>query len=172
MGVTVRQKATLFIIFLFAIVTAAHAGQYEVTWVYDGDAIKAQGPEGEIRVRLMGIDAPETSKKKGQASQPYALAAKKHLMDLIYGKTVEIKGYGLDQYDRLLGVVYLDGKNINLEMVRAGLAEVYRGKMRKDFDVVPYTQAEQVARISQQGIWSVGNIHISPRAWRKGKQGR
>ncbi len=91
MGVTVRQKATLFIIFLFAIVTAAHAGQYEVTWVYDGDTITAQGPEGEIRVRLMGIDAPETSKKKGQASQPYAQAAKKHLMDLIYGKTVEIE---------------------------------------------------------------------------------
>jgi endonuclease YncB( thermonuclease family) len=79
MGVTVRQKVGFLFIFLFAIVTTAHAGQYEVTWVYDGDTIKAQGPEGEIRVRLMGIDAPETSKKKGQASQPYAQAAKKHL---------------------------------------------------------------------------------------------
>ncbi|MES0350248.1 MAG: hypothetical protein ABUK19_05975 [Desulfobacteria bacterium] len=76
MGVTVRQKVVFLFIFLFAIVTTAHAGQYEVTWVYDGDTIKAQGPEGEIRVRLMGIDAPETSKKKGREKRGRSLQIK------------------------------------------------------------------------------------------------
>ena len=168
MGATLRRNVIFLVILLLAIVTTAHAGQYKVTRVYDGDTVKAEGHDIEIKISLMAIDAPETSKKKGEAGQPYAQVAKKHLTKLILGKTVEVKGYGLDQYNRVLGEIFLDGKNINLEIVRAGLAEVYRGKMRKDFDVVPYTQAEQIARMSQQGIWSVGNIHISPRAWKRG----
>jgi endonuclease YncB( thermonuclease family) len=43
-------------------------------------------------------------------------------------KTVEIKGYGLDRYNRIFGVVYYYGMDINLELIKAGLAEVYRGK--------------------------------------------
>lgn len=74
----------------------------------------------------MGIDAPETSKKKGEAGQPYGRAARKHLTNLTYGEMVAIKGYGIDRYNRLLGVVYLHGKNINFEMVKAGLAEVWQ----------------------------------------------
>ena len=49
--------------------------------------------------------------------------AKKYLTGLILNKVVDIKEYGLDPYNRILGVIYMDGKNINLEMVRAGLAE-------------------------------------------------
>lgn len=170
MGVTVRQKGIFLVVSLLAFVTTAQAGQFRVTKVYDGDTIRAQGHDIEIKVRLMGIDAPETSKKKGEAGQPYGQAAKKHLTKLVYGKMVDIKSYGIGYYGRLLGVIHLDGKNINLEMVRAGLAEVYKGKMRKDFDPFPYLEAEEVARTIHRGIWSPGNIYVSPRIWRKRKQ--
>jgi len=94
--------------------------------VSDGDTVKAEGHDIEIRIRLAGIDTPETAKGKRKPGQPYSQRAKKYLAELVLNKTVDIKGYGLGPYNRVLGVIYLDGKNINLEMVKAGLAEVYR----------------------------------------------
>ncbi|MHC4184065.1 MAG: thermonuclease family protein [Planctomycetota bacterium] len=47
---------------------------------------------------------------------------------------------------RVLGVVYIDGKNVNLEMVKEGLAEVYKGKPAPGFDTQPYWDAEKEAR--------------------------
>jgi len=164
-----KTKAIVFVIFLLVLVTAAQAGQYKVTRVYDGDTIKAQGHDIEIEVRLIGIDAPEMSKKKGVPGQPYGEIAKKHLTGLIHTKVVDIISYGFDQHNRLLGVVYFEGRNINLEMVKAGLAEVCRHKIR-EFDLMPYLQSEQVARTTQRGMWSISNIYISPRVWRKGKE--
>ena len=119
-------KIIIFLIALFLIFpTFSLAGQYKVIRVVDGDTVKAEGYDIEIKVRLLGIDAPETSKSKRDPGQSYSQQAKKHLAGLILNKVVEIKGYGLGPYNRILGVIYLNDKNINLEMVRAGLAEVY-----------------------------------------------
>ena len=82
-------------------------------------------------------------------------------------KDVEIKNYGTDRYNRTLGVVYVDGKNVNLEMVKAGLAEVYRGKPASGFDSGPYWDAEKKAQEAAIGMWSLGGKYVSPRDWRK-----
>ena len=120
-------KTILFaILFLLSICATSFAGQFKVTRVYDGDTIKAKGHDIEIKVRLVGIDAPETSKKKRQPGQPFGQKSKKYLAALVLNKTVDIKGYGLGRYGHILGVIYLNGKNINLEMVKSGLAKVYR----------------------------------------------
>ena len=169
MSVTVRQKVIFLIVFLLASVNTAQAGEFKVAKIYDGDSFAAIGHDIEIKVTLMAIDAPEMG-KKGERGQPYSEEAKKHLRGLVYGKVVDVKGYGVDRYNRVLGVVYVDGKNINLEMVKAGLAEVYRGKTRKDFELLPYTTAELQARTMQKGMWSMGTVHVSPRVWRKGKR--
>ena len=76
----------------------------------------------------------------------------------------------MDRYGRVLGVIYLDGKDINLEMVRAGFAEVYRGKTRPDFNLMPYHAAEREARNLQKGMWSAGTIYVSPKVWREKKR--
>jgi micrococcal nuclease len=89
--------------------TLSLAGEFKVTRVYDGDTIKAEGHDIEIKVRLVGIDAPETSRKKREPGQPYSEQAKKHLAGLVLNKLVDIKGYGLDGYSRILGVIHLDG---------------------------------------------------------------
>ncbi len=160
---------SVLVTILVVFITTAQAGEFKVVKIYDGDSFAAIGHDIEIKVRLMTIDAPETG-KRGEPGQPYSEEAKKHLTGLVYGKVVDVKGHGVDRYNRVLGVVYVDGKNVNLEMVKAGLAEVYRGKIRKDFELLPYTAAEQQARIMQKGMWSMGTIHVSPRAWRKGKR--
>jgi micrococcal nuclease len=64
-------------------------------------------------------------------------------------------------------VIYLYPKNINLEMVKAGLAEVYRGKPPKGFDPAPYRNAEKVAKEAKMGMWSLGDNYISPKEWRR-----
>lgn len=71
------------IAFLLLLTTLSLAVQFKVTRVYDGDTIKAEGYDIVIKVRLVGIDAPETSKKKGKPGQPYSQQAKKHLAGLI-----------------------------------------------------------------------------------------
>jgi len=68
---------------------------------------------------------------------------------------------------RTLGVVYLDGKNVNLEMVEAGLAEAYGGKPAHGFDNDPFQKAEDEPRNIGKGMWSLGDKYISPREWCK-----
>ena len=138
---------SIAIAFLFIFPTFSFASQFKVTHVYDGDTLIAEGHDIEIKVRLAGIDAPETP-----MGEPYAAKAKKHLAGMIWDKTVEILGHGLGPSNRVLGIIYLNGKDINLEMGRAGLAIAYRGRLPKGFDFTPYIEAE--AREAKRGMWS------------------
>jgi len=78
------------------------------------------------------------------------------LAELVLNKTVDIREYGPGSNNRILGVIYLKGRNINLEMVKAGLAEVYRGLAPHKFPLVPYWQMEREARDDGRGMWSLG----------------
>ncbi|MDP6179085.1 MAG: thermonuclease family protein [Desulfatiglandales bacterium] len=165
------EKSLKIIPFLIAFILIlpanSFAGQFKVTKVYDGDGIKAKGHDITIKVRLAGIDAPETPKKKGQAGQPFSQKAKRYLAGLVLNKVVDIKGYGLGRYNRILGVLHLNGKNINLEMVKQGLVEVYRGKHPRGFNPAPYRNAEREAQKAKRGAWIQGDKYISPKEWRK-----
>ena len=110
---------------------------------------------------------PEKSRDKHQSGQPFSQSSTKYLASLVLNNHVDIVLYGNDRYGRTLGVVYVDGKDVNLEMVRAGLAEVYRGKPAKGFDNEPYQKAEDAARRAGVGMWSLGDKYISPREWRR-----
>ena len=85
------------------------------------------------------------------------------LVPLGFNKTVEIKSYGQGYYGRILGVVFVDGMNVNLEMVKQGLAEVYRGPPAKGLDLESYRKAENKARESKLNMWSLGDKYISPK---------
>lgn len=161
------NKIFISLTFVLVFSNLSIAAQFKVIRVYDGNTIKVARSGYAIKVRLIAIDAPETSKRKYQPGQPYSQEAKKYLEGLVLNMTVSITGYDLDVYNRLLGVIYLNGTNINLEMIRAGLAEVYRGKTPKGFDLNPYWQAEKEAKGAMRGMWSLGDEYISPREWRK-----
>ena len=139
------------------------AGQYKVTKVFDGNTVKVSGEGKTLRVRLVGIDAPEQG-------QPYSTQSRKHLADLVLDRTVFIRDFGKDPYKRWLGEVFLADTNVNIEMLRAGLVEVYRGAIPEKLDIIPYIEAEQEARNAEAGIWILGTRYISPGIWRRARK--
>jgi endonuclease YncB( thermonuclease family) len=155
------------IIYLLFLPTSLLADQFKVTEVYDGDTIKVKGYGTEISLRLAGIDAPEICKNKIGFGQQYSKEAKEYLSCLVLNKAIKIKGHGYLNIDLMLGTVFLDGQNINLEMVQAGLAEVYRGEPPKDFNLDPFFKAEMQARAAKKGIWTQGDGYVSPGTWRR-----
>jgi len=70
-------------------------------------------------------------------------------------------------YNRVLAEIFVGDTNVNLEMVRSGLAEVYRGKRPDTFDAAPYFQAEKRAKQLRKGMWIQGAAYTSPWQWRK-----
>ena len=165
------KKFVKTVVFLVCLVsTAAVAGDFRVVRVYDGDSLKVAGHDVVFKVRLAGIDAPETPARKGSVGQPFSRAAKKRLAELVLQRVVDVKGYGLGPYNRIIAVVSVDGRNVNLEMVRSGLAEVYPGAPPRGLDMAPYKASEAAAQKAGLGVWSLGDKRISPRDWRRGKK--
>jgi endonuclease YncB( thermonuclease family) len=167
MRVINRFSGIIVVVFLLAVSVNSLAGQFKVTRVTDGDTIKISGNGSTVTVRLVGIDAPEASKKKNQPGQPFSRKSTNYLANLVLNKSVEVKSYGTDRYGRTLGVVFVGDKNVNLEMVKAGLAEVYRGRPPKGLDLEPYWNAETEAKKAGRGMWSLGDKYISPKEWRR-----
>jgi endonuclease YncB( thermonuclease family) len=165
------RKSLKSILCLLAIFTAlplcCSANQLRVARVTDGDTIKVVVDHMKTVVRLVGIDAPELGRKKNEPGQPFSRKATKYLAKLVLNKTITLEEYGTDRYGRTLAVVFVDGKNANLEMVKAGLAEVYRGKHARYFNPKIYQEAEDEARKADRGMWVRGDKYISPREWRR-----
>lgn len=89
-----------------------------VVRVIDGDTVVVLTEAAtELRIRLAGIDAPE----KGQ---PFGQRARQFLSCLVAGRVVEISGASRDRYGRVLGTLWADGRDINAELVCAGMAWV------------------------------------------------
>ena len=108
-----------------------------------------------------------SSSAKDGGANSQRLDKELHPTELVLNKKVDIQGFGHDRYGRVLGLVFVDEKNVNLEMVRAGFAEVYRGEHAKGFDPRPYLEAEKEARKAKKGMWVQGEKYVSPRDWRR-----
>jgi micrococcal nuclease len=63
--------------------------------------------------------------------------------------------------------MFVGDKNMNLEMVKAGLAEVYRGRPAGGLDLGPYWDAEAEAKKASTGMWALRDKYISPKEWRR-----
>ena len=143
-----------------------------VTKVSDGDTIHITTPEQtKLKVRLYGIDAPETSKinrKTGhvhQPGQPYGKESWKALKEKIMGKKVKLEILDIDKYRRMVGMVWLDDRNINLEMVREGYAEAFIEYLKPPYRE-QFLKAEREAKSARRGIWSLPDYE-RPRDFRK-----
>ena len=131
----------------------------KVVGIYDGDTITIIDDldQGKFKIRLYGIDAPEKKQDFGQK-------AKQHLSSLIFNKVVKIKFTEIDRYGRIVGKIFLNDIEINIEMLKAGLAWHYS---RYD-QTSTYINAEKQARTEKRGIWSIKNS-IPPWEYRKHK---
>ena len=102
-------------------------GVYRVQRVVDGDTIVLF--DGQ-RVRLQGIDTPETV-KKNTLVEPWGPEAtdytRRFIEDADYQVEIAVEGEGRDQYDRYLAFILHDGRMLNEELVRQGLAKAKLG---------------------------------------------
>lgn len=114
--------------------------------VVDGDTIQI----GSIRIRLEGIDAPEFSQTCGRrwlGQWACGTAATAALEGLVRGKQTSCNPTGTDKYGRTLAICFVDGHDVNAEMVRTGYAWAFVKYTSR------YVKEEAEARAIKAGIW-------------------
>lgn len=131
-----------------------------VVAVHDGDTISVRTRDETIRVRLYGIDCPEYR-------QPFSARARQFTSKMVFKRDVTVRSEGTDQYDRLLGRVFVDGVELNEALVRNGLAWHY--EIRASDRAL--AEAERYARAARIGIWSQPNP-VPPWRWRRPRPAR
>lgn len=142
-----------------------------VHYCSDGDTCRVKVAGGTIwmNVRLFGIDAPETSKKRNQKKgQPLGDEAKDFLNSLVQNKDVTLVQADLDPYNRPVVEIFVAGKSVNLTMIEKGYAEVYRGKTKR-IDRKKFEDAETKAKQDKVGVWGQSNYQ-SPTDFRKSQK--
>ena len=133
-----------------------------VVGVSDGDTITVLTVDKtSYKIRLVGIDAPESRQAFGQAS-------KQHLSALVYKKPVTVLWDKKDRYGRTLGKVMVDGTDVCLEQIKAGVAWHYKryASEQPAQDRADYVAAEDRAKGERIGLWSDARP-TAPWDWRK-----
>jgi endonuclease YncB( thermonuclease family) len=125
----------------------------KVVDVHDGDTVTVMDANGKkFHIRLQGIDAPELKQSYGAASQA-------NLSRMVLDRQVTIVWTKMDKYKRTVGTIMLDGRDINIEQVKAGLAWHFKkyADEQEPKDRVTYARAEEEARAVKLGLWQEAN---------------
>jgi len=87
---------------------------------------------------------------------------------MVFGKDVTVVYQKTDQYGRLVGKILLDGKDVNLEQLKAGMAWHYKEYQREQTpeDREVYAKAEDEARTARRGLWQ-DQEPVEPSEFRK-----
>ena len=161
------KKLCLILASIFFIFNASFANQIlGSAKVVDGDTIKINGKI----IRLFGIDAPEKKQicKKNWLSINFftftknyycGKVATKKLKKFISNKKAKCIGSQKDKYNRLIAICYVRNKDINMWLVRNGLAVSYKKYSSK------YLHQEKMAQKEKIGLWQ-GEFDM-PWEWRK-----
>lgn len=139
-----------------------------VVGVSDGDTLKvlretARRKE-EVRVRLWGVDAPETK-------QAFGTKSKQFTSDLVFGKSVTVLVADTDRYGRTVAWVTVgsggEAKALNLELLKAGMGWWYESYAKKAYEL---RDAMEAAKRAKVGLWSEPNP-VAPWEFRKSARG-
>ena len=105
---------------LWRLIAWADVLEGRVVGVADGDTLTLlDSNRQQHRIRLAGIDAPEKA-------QPFGQRSKQRLSDLAFEKEAKANSYKVDRYDRDVCTVFVNGKDIGLAQLDAGLAWWFR----------------------------------------------
>ena len=155
----------LLTIFICTLTMTSSYGQTQIVEgrarVIDGDTIKIE----KSRIRLHGIDAPESKQRCKDRELSYWLcgqAAIKALRKKINNRVVECFSDKKDRYKRHIAICSVNGMNLNQWLVLNGWAIAYR-KYSRD-----YVEAETAAKSIETGIWA--GEFVLPWEWRRGKR--
>lgn len=149
-----------FILFYLLFILSGYLFSNELTGkvihISDGDTVHILTHEKEkYKIRLNDIDAPENKQDFGNKS-------KENLKKYIYNKNVSVIYNNKDKYGRILGTIYLNNQDINLQQIKDGFAWVYRKYSKNHF----YYKAEKEAQNTKKGLWQDKNP-IAPWIYRK-----
>lgn len=154
----------LLLVFILASVTVVAQSKpftAKVIGIADGDTINVLQDGVSKRIRLWGIDGPES----GQA---FGARAKQFTAELAFGKILMIDVRSKDRYQRQVAEVVLpDGRNLNHEIVRAGFAWWFVKYARQDARLA---RLELDARDARRGLWK-DEGPVPPWQFRNAKSG-
>jgi micrococcal nuclease len=160
-----RFLSMAFLLLCFACLPAQAATLFgKVLEVMDGDEIRIFNLNRTIRVKLIGIDAPESN-------QPFGDVAKQHLADLILNKGVVVEYSGLGHDGAIVGRVLLNDVDMNAQMIRDGVAwydPAYTTQLNQAQREI-YADSEQAARGEKRGLWQSADA-IAPWQFVKNQQ--
>ena len=151
-----------FLISFLAVSMAAEAKlqavSAEVLRVIDGDSITVRVDQTSYRIRLAEIDAPEMDQAWGEES-------KSALQEKLENEEVAMEIIDVDRYSRLVARVFLNGRQINREMLEEGHAWVYLEYLRDETLLDPEAKAKK----KKLGLWASEAV-VAPWLWRKRKR--
>jgi len=150
-----RIKGAVALLFVLTCLAAGLEKEYKgsIIEVIDGDTYLFRTDDGIFRVRSYGIDAPEGNQPSGRESAAF--------LSKYLHKDAILKVKSTDRYQRKLGTLFVDGKDINLLEVRKGYAWHYK-RYQKDPE---YATAQEYARSNKLGIWKLPKP-VAPWNWR------
>lgn len=167
-----RAKKILFVGVLLLVVglayyfvelpTASHINPsqsevFKVDKVLDGDTLEITRYGRAEKIRMIGIDTPETVDPR-KPEQCFGAQASDYTKNLLSGRSIKLEFDPLvgerDKYNRLLAYVWLDEKMINDLLVSEGYAHEYTYRSQAYKYQNRFKAAESFARQNQLGLWS------------------
>lgn len=130
------------------------SGSYRVVRVVDGDTIVIQYQGTEEKVRLIGVDTPESVHSDASKNTPYGKVASDYTKAQLTGKIIQLEFdvQERDKYGRLLAYIYVDGKMYNKTLLEEGHAKVATFPPNVKY-VEEFQQIERTAQKNQVGMW-------------------
>ena len=136
-------------------ISVPEAKTYEVSRVVDGDTIIVVFEGKEERLRLIGLDAPESVHSDPERNVPYGSISAEFTREQLEGRkvTLEFDLQERDQYGRLLAYVYLDDELFNELLIREGHAKAGTYPPNLKYNELLH-EAEEQAREEALGLWA------------------
>jgi len=144
-------------------------GLYQVTQIFDGDTIAVNMDGLEEKVRMIGVDTPETKDPRKNV-QCFGIQASEFTKSLIGDYSVRLEAdpenSNRDRYGRLLRYVFIpDGTMVNAEIIKQGYGFAYTSFPFTKID--EFKSYEAIARDQNRGLWKSCNPVIDEKGYIK-----
>lgn len=157
----IGSLARLGLLLMAAMQPAEGTWTGRVAGAVDGDTLRVRDEDDVIhKVRIFGIDAPESG-------QPFGPAARDHLAKTTRDRDVQVTEVAVDDAGRTVARVRMNGNDLALDMLAAGLAWY----QRDDVEDPALEAEERRAKARTTGLW-VEKEPIAPWEWRAAEEVR
>lgn len=165
------MKICFVVLWLLCTFNAAHAEEFvaKIIAVMDGDTVLALRGTQKVKIRLASIDAPEVGHAgmggqppNSQKSQDFGVESRQALVNMVLMKQARVNSRALDDYGRVVAELSVDGRSVNEDLVRLGMAWEY-SHFHSDKTFIALQSEAQAAR---RGLWAQASP-TPPWEWRK-----